>query len=123
MSKVMVSFLPPHKIIHPIHRFPLHTGQDVAIDIQGGADAFVAQDFLHLFGVYAGGHEQGGAGVTQIVEADVRAAKGIHDAPESSGHIGGVMGSAVIQTEDQIHILVFLSQQKFMLGLLTLMLL
>ncbi len=73
-----------HRVAHHIGQAIVHAWEHVAVGVEGYGNGRVAQELLHKLSVDAPAEKDRGAGVPQVVEADLgqpRALKGPFEGP------------------------------------------
>lgn len=76
--------------------------EEVGVGICGEDDRGVAKDLRHQRDVGAGGQEQGGAAVSEVVEANVAKPRGLHQLPEAFSEPLAMDGVTVGLSEHEI---------------------
>ena len=78
----------------------------MAICTQGYIYVAMAENFLHYFWMNAGEHEQGGAGVTQVMNSNVANAGLLQNPVQDFPQRVGVIGIAVFTRKNEIQLFI-----------------
>ena len=95
------SFGISEQLAHLFGRFPLHGGRDVRVCVECQADLGMAQNLMDDLGMHALREQQGGGGVAQVVEADIRQARCFELLLEIAHLIARRVGGVVSGGEEQ----------------------
>jgi hypothetical protein len=83
----------------------LEADSDVSVDAGGDADVGVAEEFLDHDKVDALLQEEGGGGVSEVMEADVVEPSPVEEAAEAAGEVGRVERPSGWRGEDEAAVL------------------